>query len=1017
MPRLAILTNEEQAEFDYPPKLTAEARALCFAIPPDLEIKLNRLRTPTNKVCFLLQYGYFKICKRFFPTSRFHSNDVDYVSNLLNISLNQVHLSKYAHKMPTVHQSAILEMLNYKPMDSSHYQWLEMQTIRSVERFTEPRKLFFNLLQLLFDNRVEVPSYHRLCELITLHYIDYEEKLLNIIEANLSKENRDYLDNILNANKERSKGDLSQLKVINQSVKPKAIQASINIFLKISDLFRSLLPVIEALSLTPSSCEYYATWVKKAKLSQINQFTDKNKTYLHLIAFIQHQYNKRQDTFIDIFLKCVQSSKNTTTIRLNKSDQLSRGERRAAVRHLTKKNRNYRNVIDEIREITHSPVLSAIGKVEKIDVLLRENGQKIDEAEQERIDLLEKSLDNIVKDKDYFDTLEKQSIKLQNRVSQILKVLEFNEETSSKALISAINDYKTKDGKINSKSPKGFLDSDEEEALINENKSLRTSLYKVLLFIHASDGIKSGELNLKHSYRYLSINEYLIDKDIWDTRREELLKLSSLEHLSSYEKIISKLKTLLGEKYQHVNQRFNDGRNPYLQINKNEDFYVKTPALDDKETKHIAALLNQVGYAPIMGVLSEINQITQLSQYFKHHSVKNVKRRPSLEVFIAGIIGLGCNIGVPKMAQISSGINENTLKNAVNWYFSCKTINNANQCIIEFINKLALPKIFIANKGEPHSSSDGCKIDVAVDSLLASYSFKYFGKDKGVSIYTFIDERQVLFHSTVISASEREAAYVIDGLNNNDVVKTKIHSTDSHGYTEIIFAATHFMDKAFAPRLKNIGKQRIYAFSAKKTYEKRRYKILPSRTINQKLIADNWEDILRFMATIKLNEVTASQLFKRLSSYARNNPLYKALKEFGRIIKSLFILTYFDDVKLRQRIEKQLNRVELSNKFSRAVFYANNGAFQQGTQEEQQVVVACKVLIQNTVVLWNYLYLSQILVNCSSGEERDELIGLIKEGSVLTWGHVNLHGEFDCKRDASNDSAFDLHRIMSLQVG
>src|ERR1700733_4864362 len=102
------------------------------------------------------------------------------------------------------------------------------------------------------------------------------------------------------------------------------------------------------------------------------------------------------------------------------------------------------------------------------------------------------------------------------------------------------------------------------------------------------------------------------------------------------------------------------------------------------------------------------------------------------------------------------------------------------------------------------------------------------------------------------------------------------------------------------------------------------------------------------MATIKLREVTASQLLKRLSSYAKENPLYKALKEFGRIIKSLFILTYYDDVKLRQRIEKQLNRIELSNKFSNAVFYANNGEFNQATRDEQEISTACKVLIQNS---------------------------------------------------------------------
>lgn len=170
------------------------------------------------------------------------------------------------------------------------------------------------------------------------------------------------------------------------------------------------------------------------------------------------------------------------------------------------------------------------------------------------------------------------------------------------------------------------------------------------------------------------------------------------------------------------------------------------------------------------------------------------------------------------------------------------------------------------------------------------------------------------------------------------------------------------------------------------------------------------------MVTIKLKKITTSQLFKRLSSYAKDNPLYRAIKEFGRIIKSLFILTYFDDVKLRQRIEKQLNRIELSNKFSNAVFYANNSEFKQGTSDEQQLAVACKVLIQNAIVLWNYLYLSELLANCHDDKERDEMVSMIKEGSMINWSHINLHGEFDFKRQAANDTPFDMAKILSLKL-
>ena len=43
------------------------------------------------------------------------------------------------------------------------------------------------------------------------------------------------------------------------------------------------------------------------------------------------------------------------------------------------------------------------------------------------------------------------------------------------------------------------------------------------------------------------------------------------------------------------------------------------------------------------------------------------------------------------------------------------------------------------------------------------------------------------------------------------------------------------------------------------------------------------------------------------------------MKAFGQIIKSLFILRYIDEVELREVIEKQLNKVELANRFTRAV--------------------------------------------------------------------------------------------------
>jgi hypothetical protein len=514
MSRLSILSNDEITEFDYPPPIPSDTKTLYFRLTKELENKLNMLRTPTNKVGFLLQYGYFKSCKRFFVVSKFRKEDIEYVATTLGIPLRTVNFSQYKKKTPIDHQAIILKLLDYRPFNEIACQWVKSEITQQIRHFADPKEVFIGILHLLHDQRIEIPSYHRLSELISRDYVTYEDRLIKIVGEQISPSNREALNALLNAKQERIRGTLNSFTVINQSTKPKAIQASLNIFNQVGALFIKLLPTIVALDLTSQSCSYYATWIAKSKLSQIKQLADKNKMYLYLISFIQHQFYLRQDTCVDIFLKCVQSAKNTATKRLDESDKLTKGERRAAVKHLSASNRNCSNLITEIAKIAHSPVLTDRGKIKEITALLYEHEKQKFEVTQEKVTLFEKSLDRIADDKDYFDALEKTSLKLQYRVTGITRALIFNEASSNKDLITAINHFKNKDGQIDCKAPCEFMKEDEHKALIGDNGLFRTSLYKVLLFVHIANGIRSGDLNLKHSYRYLSIQEYLIDKEV-----------------------------------------------------------------------------------------------------------------------------------------------------------------------------------------------------------------------------------------------------------------------------------------------------------------------------------------------------------------------------------------------------------------------------------------------------------------------------------------------------------------------
>ncbi|MEG1591398.1 MAG: Tn3 family transposase, partial [Chryseobacterium sp.] len=149
--------------------------------------------------------------------------------------------------------------------------------------------------------------------------------------------------------------------------------------------------------------------------------------------------------------------------------------------------------------------------------------------------------------------------------------------------------------------------------------------------------------------------------------------------------------------------------------------------------------------------------------------------------------------------------------------------------------------------------------------------------------------------------------------------------------------------------------------------------------------------------------------------YSKQHPLYKAMKEIGRIHKTIFLLRYYDEPPLRQNIEKQLNKIELSHLFAKAVFFGNNQEFKYETKEEQEIVVACRHLIQNAIILWNYLFISDKLSEIKEEEEVMKNIELMKNSSIMTWQHVNMHGEYDFIIDVEKPP-FDMDKINLLKI-
>jgi len=178
-------------------------------------------------------------------------------------------------------------------------------------------------------------------------------------------------------------------------------------------------------------------------------------------------------------------------------------------------------------------------------------------------------------------------------------------------------------------------------------------------------------------------------------------------------------------------------------------------------------------------------------------------------------------------------------------------------------------------------------------------------------------------------------------------------------------------------------------------------------------LENNWDDILRLVCTIKLGYSKASTLFRRLNSYSKQHPLYKALKDLGRLYKTEYIYQYMDDELIRKTVSGSLSKIESSNNFSKAITIGNNQELIWATRKEQLIAEGCKRLIANTVNAYNLLFLSEKLSLTNTEDEKKTLLKKIIRSSTQSWAHINLVGEYDFS-DGKDYKTFDLETLMDL---
>jgi TnpA family transposase len=158
----------------------------------------------------------------------------------------------------------------------------------------------------------------------------------------------------------------------------------------------------------------------------------------------------------------------------------------------------------------------------------------------------------------------------------------------------------------------------------------------------------------------------------------------------------------------------------------------------------------------------------------------------------------------------------------------------------------------------------------------------------------------------------------------------------------------------------------------------------------------------RLAASIRQGTVSASLMLRKLGSYSRQNSLAVALRELGRIERTLFALDWMQNIDLRRRVQIGLNKGEAKNALARAVFLNRLGEIRDRSFENQRYRASGLNLVVSAIVLWNTVYLERAIQALrNSGKDIDEK--LLTHLSPLGWEHIILTGDYIWRQNKQVD--------------
>lgn len=583
---------------------------------------------------------------------------------------------------------------------------------------------------------------------------------------------------------------------------------------------------------------------------------------------------------------------------------------------------------------------------------------------------------------DYFSTLRRY-------VPEFLDNLKLRAAPAAKDVLAAIDTIRamnvTDARKVPADAPTSFIKKRWEPLVLGKN-GIDRRYYELCALSELRNRLRSGDIWVQGSRQFKDFDEYLLPAEKFVTLREN--RLLPLPITTECDRYLNERRRLLEMKLETVNRLAAANKLPDAIITESG---LKISPLDAAVPMEAQTLIDHTSLmlprVKITELLMEVDGWTGFTRHFTH--LKTGETANDKALLLTTILADAINLGLTKMAESCPGTTYAKLSWLQAWHIRDETYS---QGLADLVNAQST-HAFASHWGDgTTSSSDGHRFKAGGRAQSTGHVNPKYGTEPGRMIYTHISDQYAPYYSKLVNVGVRDSTYVLDGLLYHESdLRIQERYTDTNGFTDHVFALMHLLGFRLSPRIRDLADSKLYVPGSPDDYPALAPMI--GGAYKEKLIRTHWDEVLRLATSIRQGTVTASLMLRKLGSYPRQNGLAVALRELGRIKRTLFTLDWLQDLELRRRSHAGLNKGEARNALARSVFFYRLGEIRDRSFEQQRYRASGLNLVTAAIVLWNTVYLERAV---QAMLDRDLPVApiLYPYLSPLGWEHINLTGDY-----------------------